>query len=166
MKYRAVAALAAVTVLVTPAGRAAVAGVVHNPVCVSCHGNGDAVVQDARRYLGIPYVWGGECAARRGCTGLDCSGLTKRVFADLGTELPRTAAEQQHAGTPVRDLKHARPGDLLFYEPDSGGAAHHVAIYEGGDRLVEAPQEGVPVSERKVYSGVIAIRRVELKGEK
>jgi cell wall-associated NlpC family hydrolase len=154
MKYRTVAVLAVAAVLVTPAGRAAVAGVVHDPVCTSCHG-GDAVVRDARRYLGVPYVWGGETRA-----GMDCSGLVLRVFADLGTELPRTAAEQQHAGTPVHGLGNARPGDLLFWNYPDGD--NHVAIYEGDGRLIEAPQPRMAVSERKVYGGVVAIRRVEI----
>lgn len=43
---------------------------------------------------------------------------------------------------------------------------HHVAIYAGNGRLIEAPQPGVPVSERNVYDGVIAIRRFDIKGDK
>jgi cell wall-associated NlpC family hydrolase len=129
--------------------------------CTTCHSGGNAVVAQARKYLGVPYVWGGTTRA-----GLDCSGLTQRVYADLGTDLPRTAAEQQYAGTAVHGLRNARRGDLLFYEPDSSGAAHHVAIYEGNGRLIEAPQPGVPVSERDVYSGVIAIRHIPIKGER
>jgi cell wall-associated NlpC family hydrolase len=133
------------------------------PDCATCHSggrNGTTVVTAARRYLGVPYVWGGTDPA----TGLDCSGFTRRVYRDLGVQLPRTAAEQQHAGTAVHGgLKNARPGDLLFWVYPDGG--HHVAIYEGGGRLIEAPQRGVPVSERNVYSGVIAIRRISIKGE-
>lgn len=128
--------------------------------CTTCHSNGSAVVAQARKYLGVPYMWGGTTRA-----GLDCSGLTQRVWRDLGGDLPRTAAEQQHAGQPVHGgIKHAKPGDLLFWAYPDGD--HHVAIYEGSGRLIEAPQPGVPVSERKVYSGVIAIRRVPIEGEK
>ncbi len=127
----------------------------HAPArCSTCHSSGDAVVAQARKYLGVPYVWGGETRS-----GMDCSGLTQRVYADLGVELPRTAAEQQHAGRPVHGgIGKARPGDLLFWAYPDGD--HHVAIYEGGGRLIEAPQPGQDVSERDVYSGVIAIRRI------
>lgn len=162
MRYRVVAGLAVASVLVTtPAGRGAVASVTHHtPACASCHGPGDgnAVVAGARRYLGTPYVWGGQTRA-----GLDCSGLTMVVYRDLGVQLPRTAAEQAHAGTAVRDLKHAKPGDLLFWAY-ANGDVHHVAIYEGGGRLVEAPQPGQRVSEQPVYPGVMAIRHIAIRG--
>lgn len=123
--------------------------------CTTCHSSGSAIVARARTYLGVPYVWGGTTRA-----GLDCSGLTQRVWRDLGGDLPRTAAEQQHAGQPVRSLRQARPGDLLFWDYRNGD--HHVAIYEGNGRLIEAPQAGQDVSERPVYDGVIAIRRVAI----
>jgi cell wall-associated NlpC family hydrolase len=158
MKTRTMAAAALVGALL--AGPSAVASALtagpRLPACAGCHGPGDgnAVVRQARRYLGVPYLWGGTDPA----TGLDCSGFTQRVYADLGKQLPRTAAEQQHAGTPVHGLSNARPGDLLFW--DYGDGDHHVAIYEGSGRLIEAPQPGMTVSERNVYSGVVAIRRI------
>ena len=157
-------AVAAASGVLLAGGPTAVASAVtsrhHLLPCASCHsGDGSRVVAQARRYLGTPYVWGGETR-----TGMDCSGFTQRVYADLGTALPRTAAEQQHAGSPVPLLAAARPGDLLFW--DYGNGDHHVAIYEGNGRLIEAPQPGMTVSERKVYSGVVAIRRIPIKGEK
>ena len=51
---------------------------------------GDQVVADARRYLGVPYVWGGTDPAK----GLDCSGLVQRVYKDLGIDLPRVSQGQ------------------------------------------------------------------------
>lgn len=90
----------------TPAGRDATAATFHRitgqPICSTCH-NTRSVVADARRYLGIPYVWGGECTGPKHCAGLDCSGLTEAVYRDEGVSLPRTSAAQAHAGTPVRD---------------------------------------------------------------
>ena len=74
-------------------------------------GAGEQVVADAKRYLGVPYVWGGTDPAK----GLDCSGLVQRVYADLGVDLPRVAADQARAGQPVASLADARPGDLLAF---------------------------------------------------
>jgi cell wall-associated NlpC family hydrolase len=157
----AAAGLLAAALVATPASRDAVARV----RCVSCHNSstgGARAVTDARRYLGVPYVWGGTDPA----TGLDCSGFTQRVYADLGVQLPRNSGEQAHAGKPVHGgLKNARPGDLLFWAYPSG-TVHHVAIYEGNGRVIEAPQAGENVSERDVYSGVIAIRRIQIGGTK
>src|SRR5882672_5565376 len=54
---------------------------------------GSAPVEVARRYLGVPYVFGGSNPA----TGLDCSGLVQLVFRQLGIALPRTAQLQYDA---------------------------------------------------------------------
>jgi hypothetical protein len=114
---------------------------------------GSAVVADAQRYLGVPYRWGGTDPA----TGLDCSGLTQRVFADLGISLPRTAAQQATTGTPVASLADARPGDLVFF--DYGGTGiDHVGIYVGNGQMIAAPTEGERVRVQKVGTPT-AIRR-------
>ena len=47
-----------------------------------------AVVAEARKYLGVPYLWGGTDPAK----GLDCSGFTKLVYGNLGVDLPRTSS--------------------------------------------------------------------------
>ena len=112
---------------------------------------GGAVVTDASRYLGVPYVWGGESTS-----GLDCSGLVQKTFGDLGISLPRTAAEQQRVGTPVASLADAQPGDLLFF----GYPAHHVAIYAGNNRLIESPEPGKTVHVTDVYETPTSISRI------
>jgi cell wall-associated NlpC family hydrolase len=113
---------------------------------------GAAVVADAEKYLGVPYVWGGE--TRSG--GMDCSGLVQTTFHDLGIKLPRTAAEQSHCGTPVSGLANAQPGDLLFF----GNPAYHVAIYAGHNQLIESPQPGETVHKTTVYQTPTSIRRI------
>jgi hypothetical protein len=117
--------------------------------------DGDAVVADAKRYLGIAYKWGGTDPA----TGLDCSGLTQRVLADLGVHLPRTVAQQQHSGTAVASMADARPGDLLVF------GTHHIGIYLGGGKMLHAPHTGDVVKIAKVYETPTKIRRVVGEGD-
>ncbi len=118
---------------------------------------GDAVVAGARDYLGVPYVWGGTNPT----TGLDCSGLTQKVYAELGIALPRVSSEQARTGSAVPNLAAARPGDLLFFDNSRSRAGiDHVAIYTGGNRMVEAPRPGLAVRETTVPGTPVAIRRV------
>lgn len=104
----------------------------------------------AERYLGTPYVWGGEAPS-----GFDCSGLMQFIFAHIGIHLPRTAAEQMQVGHSVSPSA-VRPGDLIFYE---GGG--HVALYIGGGRVIHAPHTGdvVRIAEATMMP-ISAIRRV------
>ncbi len=123
-------------------------------------GGGIAVVADAARYLGVPYVWGGTSPT----TGFDCSGLVQHVFSDLGVSLPRTSYEQVGSGTSVASLAAAQPGDLLFFEPGQNGAGPgqpgHVAIYIGNNEMIAAPQTGETVQVQPVPVTPLAIRRV------
>jgi len=114
--------------------------------------SGDQVVADARKYLGVPYVWGGTDPAK----GLDCSGLVQRVYKDLGIELPRVSQDQAHVGTAVPSLAQARPGDLVCF----GTPAHHIGIYIGGHKMIVAPRTGEVVRVEDVYETPSTIRRV------
>jgi cell wall-associated NlpC family hydrolase len=112
----------------------------------------DAVVAAARKYLGVPYVFGGTNPA----TGLDCSGLVQRVYADQGITLPRLAADQATQGTPVANLDQAKPGDLLAFNRP----VDHIAIYIGDGKMIAAPQPGERVKVQDVYETPTAIRRI------
>ncbi|OLF19636.1 lytic transglycosylase [Actinophytocola xanthii] len=111
-----------------------------------------AVVAGARKYIGVPYVWGGTDPAR----GLDCSGLVQRVYADLGVSLPRVSRDQAKAGTAVPSLDQARPGDLVAF----GSPVHHIGIYIGDGKMIHAPQAGENVRVQDVYETPTAIRRI------
>ena len=100
---------------------------------------GNAAVAIAEQYLGVPYAWGGNAPS----TGFDCSGLTQFVYAQLGVWLPHYAAAQFLA-YPRVDPTQLEPGDLVFFEPKPDGPGH-VAIYVGGDAIVEAPHTGAVV---------------------
>jgi peptidoglycan DL-endopeptidase CwlO len=114
-----------------------------------------AVVAQARKYLGVPYLWGGTDPAK----GLDCSGLVQRVYGDLGVDLPRTSSQQATAGTAVASLDDARPGDLVFFDHSSRPGIDHVGIYIGDGKMIAAPQPGEKVKVQDVGNPV-AIRRV------
>jgi peptidoglycan DL-endopeptidase CwlO len=114
--------------------------------------SGDAAVQSAEKYLGVPYVFGGTNPA----TGLDCSGLVQRAYADLGVSLPRTAAEQAKVGQAVPSLAQARPGDLVAF----GQPVDHIGIYMGNGKMVVAPHTGDKVKIENVYTTPTAIRRI------
>jgi hypothetical protein len=100
-------------------------------------GSGPAVVAQAERFLGLPYLWAGTSAF-----GFDCSGLTYTVYRQFGVVLARDAADQAQQGQPVgrQDLQ---PGDLVFFA--FGGAIDHVGIYAGGGMMVDAPHTGAAI---------------------
>ena len=118
---------------------------------------GQRVADLALRWLGTPYAWGGGNASgpTRGVDGpgagwndgskygFDCSGLALWAWAQVGVYLPHYSGYQYTAGRHV-SLGELRPGDLVFWAYDTGdpGTIHHVAIYLGGGRIVQAPQSG------------------------
>ncbi|MEG9246892.1 C40 family peptidase [Arthrobacter sp. Soc17.1.1.1] len=145
-------ALAGVTAPVAPDSPATVPGVV--PVPVPASGDAARLIEAARSYEGIPYVWGGTDPA----TGLDCSGFVQRAYADIGIQLPRVTWDQMNAGTHVPSLAEAQPGDLLFSH--DGG---HVSMYLGGGKAIDAPQPGQTVAVRDMWetdANITTIRRI------
>ena len=115
-----------------------------------------AVVSEAQKYIGTPYVWGGTDPSK----GLDCSGFTQLVYGNLGVDLPRTASQQATAGSPVASVAEARPGDLVFFDYSSQRAGvDHVGIYIGGGKMIAAPQEGESVKVQDVGKPTV-IRRM------
>ena len=115
-----------------------------------------AVVAEATKHLGIPYLWGGTDPAK----GLDCSGLVQVVFKNLGIDLPRTSSQQATSGTAVASLADARPGDLVFFDHSSSRAGiDHVGIYVGDGKMIAAPQAGEVVKVQDVGNPT-SIRRV------
>ncbi len=95
-------------------------------------------VRVAQRYLGTPYVWGGESAR-----GFDCSGFIMRVMRDLGYKaLPHSAAEQFNYGKPI-SKGLLQPGDIVFFANTYKPGISHVGIYLGGGRFIHAANSQV-----------------------
>lgn len=129
------------------------------PVTTIGTASGAGVVAEAQKFLGVPYVWGGESPS-----GFDCSGLVQYVYSQLGISLPRTSEEQALVGTPVANLAQAEPGDLVFFAGSDGTptAPGHVGIYIGNGTMIDAPYTGADVQVQTVSAAepVVAIRRV------
>ena len=94
----------------------------------------DEIVGLARRYIGIPYKWGGTSPDE----GFDCSGLTRAVYQLSGLDLPRTSKDQFAMGTEVK-LKNLKKGDLVFFSSPGGAKISHVGIYIGDNKFIHAP---------------------------
>lgn len=95
-----------------------------------------AVVAEAEKYLGVPYVWGGTTPS-----GFDCSGLVQYVYAQLGIALPRNSEAQYAFGTVTTSPV---PGDIVHY---SG----HVGIYIGNGMMIHAPKPGDVVKVASIW---------------
>ena len=96
----------------------------------------------AKHQLGDPYRYGAA-----GPNAFDCSGLTMRAYAAAGKSIGGHSATAQYrwasAHHRLRSRFHAYVGDLLFYGTTSN--VYHVAIWAGGNTMIEAPHEGARV---------------------
>jgi len=128
---------------------------------------GERLVESARRWLGAPYLWGGNTPA-----GTDCSGLVHAVYRLHGVALPRDSDQQARAGHPVEPgpgFAALRPGDLVFFA-ERPGRVTHVAIALGGPRILHASLSNGEVAEndlagaseleRRLRSCFVGARRV------
>ncbi|SDX46403.1 NlpC/P60 family protein [Modestobacter sp. DSM 44400] len=119
--------------------------------------------------VGLRYAWGGGSLTGpslgfgidAGVTGFDCSGLTRYAYAQAGISIPRNSTAQYQA-SPRVSRADLRLGDLVFWAVDVTDPAtiHHVALYLGNGRIVEAPQSGATVHVTSMYwSGYIGAVR-------
>jgi hypothetical protein len=105
---------------------------------------GDQAVQFAFQQLGKPYIWGGN-----GPVGYDCSGLALASWSHTsGTTFARVADDQYHTAGAVIPMSGLRAGDLVFWGTSQTDwtSVYHVALYVGGNRIVEATGDHVQLN--------------------
>ena len=94
-----------------------------------------AIIKEAEKYLGYPYIWGGSSPD----TSFDCSGFVSYVYNNCGMHwsFGRLGAEGLRGMCAYVSPESARPGDLIFFEKtyDTAGASH-VGIYVGNNRML------------------------------
>ncbi|HEY2794609.1 MAG TPA: NlpC/P60 family protein [Micromonosporaceae bacterium] len=119
--------------------------VIHYVPVFSADAAGQAV-RFAYNQLGKAYRFGAS-----GPNAYDCSGLTMSAWKSVGVNLPHSAAEQYRVTKHVTRAE-LRPGDLVFYFHP----IHHVGIYIGADKVINAPTYGEPVKISPITLGSIA----------
>ncbi len=111
-------------------------------------GSFEALITEAEKYLGYPYVWGGSNPN----TSFDCSGFICWVYTQSGVHnLPRTTAQGiYNQCTPV-SVENAKPGDLIFFTGtyDSSNPVSHIGMYVGNGQMLHA---GDPISYANINS--------------
>lgn len=104
-------------------------------------------VEEARAFLGAPYLWGGMTER-----GIDCSGLVHMAYRRLGRLVPRDAHEQEEAGEPTSGPRY---GDLVTYGRTS---ATHVVFWLNNGRILHAAGDRGVVEEAEPHE-LRAVRR-------
>jgi cell wall-associated NlpC family hydrolase len=130
---------------------------------------GSLVVRAALKFLGTPYSWGGGTpsgpsygiAQGAGIFGFDCSGLALYAWNKAGVRLDHWTGTQWTSGPHV-PISQLRAGDLVFFANDTSDpdTIHHVGIYIGQGRMIEAPYTGASVRISSIYrNGLIGATR-------
>lgn len=101
---------------------------------------GIRLVNEARRFLGVPYLWGGI-----GPNGWDCSGMIQTILGRFGVSIPRDTKDQIRVGERVSDDKR-RTGDLIFFD-------RHVGFAIGKHRVIHSSLGGGGVRVNSLRPG-------------
>ena len=109
--------------------------------------SGAAILAEAKKYLGTPYVFGGASPS-----GFDCSGFVYYVLKQLGFSPYRTPADQYKQGTSV-SKDQLKPGDIVFFANTYASGISHVGIYAGNGQFIHSPNSRSTVSYSDLTSG-------------
>lgn len=108
---------------------------------------GAQIVNEAKKYLGVRYVYGGASPS-----GFDCSGFVYYVLKQFGFSPYRTPADQYRMGTSV-SKSNLQPGDIVFFANTAGSGITHVGIYVGNGQFIHSPNSRSTVSYADLTSG-------------
>ena len=111
---------------------------------------GQQIVDYAKPYLGVPYVYGGN-----GPNSFDCSGFTTYVYRHFGYTLNRTASGQLSNGVSV-SKSELQPGDLVFFKDGGSKPVSHVGVYIGGGQFIHASTNTYSVQIDRLDTGYYA----------
>ncbi len=115
-------------------------------------GSGSSLVNEAAKYIGTRYVYGGTSPS-----GFDCSGLVQYACKKLGVSVGRSASAQYSNGVAV-SRNNLQAGDLIFFS--RGGGISHVAIYAGGGQVIHSPRPGKRVCYQSLSTLTQSLRYV------
>lgn len=119
------------------------------------HGSGgagaDRVVNDAKQYLGVPYVWGGAGGARGGDphSGMDCSSFVSQVYKDMGINIPAYTVAMEPYGHEI-DRSQVQTGDMGFY--GSHGGSYHICMAINNSTMIYEPAPGQSCKTQSIDS--------------
>ncbi|MER2000890.1 MAG: C40 family peptidase, partial [Lysinibacillus sp.] len=107
------------------------------------------IVNTAKRFLGLPYLWAGTSS-----WGYDCSGIIYAAYRAHGIMIPRDSFYQATKGKAISKSK-LQPGDLVFFAYNGGtGKVYHVGLYIGNGQMLHAPHYAAKVRIERLDSGV------------
>ena len=103
----------------------------------------------ARKYLGVPYVWGGAGGARGGnpYSGMDCSSFVSQVYKDLGINIPAFTVSMESYGHQI-SRSEVQAGDMGFY--GNHGASYHITLALDNKRMIYEPAPGQSCMEQDI----------------
>ena len=137
-----------------PTGRVRAAGPDPGGTDAGVAGWAKPMLDSARQFLGLRYLWGGTCG-----WGLDCSGFVHLVHRVYGRPVPRDALDQLPAARPV-PLEAARPGDLYFFA-GAGERASHVGFVTGSPGAGPPSMLHAPEGTERIEETALAPSRLE-----
>lgn len=107
------------------------------------------IVNSAKMFLGLPYLWAGTSSF-----GYDCSGIIYSIYKNHGILIPRDSFYQATKGTAVAK-QNLQPGDLVFFAGNRGkGKVYHVGLYIGDGKMLHSPNASDKVKIESISSGV------------
>ena len=132
---------------------------------IKASATGNTIADAAQKYIGTPYVWGGESMSEG---GMDCSGFVYNALKDAGYDVGRTTAQGYRSYGNTVSKSDMQPGDLIFFGKNNNDASH-IGIYIGNGQMIHSsggskntksnPGKGVSIANVDYRSDFLEARR-------